>query len=156
MWPGPHHIQKTWNEPSLRSRTLSNRDVHEFRPQSSIGFSLGRCFATPDSDCPPNKLAMVDLSLYRPRFHVQSSGTASRDRRDYVVKLAIGHPMGSLPPVIVSLTTCTSCPAPISISVYARVTRFDTSSSFSSSFHQPTECCCGTIEDPCRALRHCL
>ena len=52
---------------------------------------------------------VVDLSLYRPGFHVQSSATASRHRRDSVVQLSIGHPMGPLSFALVSLTTYTSC-----------------------------------------------
>ena len=63
--------------------------------------------------------------------------------------------MGSLPFARVSLMTCPSCPAPISISVYARLTRFDTTCS-SSSYHQTAGCRCETIEDTRRALRHCL
>ena len=85
------------------------------------------------------------LAHYNSRFHVQSSGTESRHRRDSVVPLPTGRPMGSPPSAFVSLTTKTSCPGPVSTSGYARMTRFVTTSP-SSSYRQPTECRCNTIE----------
>ena len=68
--------------------------------------------------------------------------------------LPIGNPTCSLPFALVSSTMYTLCPRPVSISGYARMKGFGRSSS-SSSYRQPSECRCNTIEDPCRVLQHC-
>ena len=84
---------------------------------------------------------------YEPRFHVQS--------RDSPVQRSISHPMGQVPSGLATSTMYTWCPGPASISDCARRIRFGTTS-FSSSYHQPTGYRRGTIEDLCRVLRHCL